>query len=116
MNVQTFCLDNSSPSITRPDFIQDPQKSLVIVFGASNLLDSPERIQALSQTFSDIPMIGCSTSGEVFGNEIKDNSLVGGVLQFDWTHNQNGGPYQFPILVNHLMSANKLPTTSWSQT
>ena len=85
MKVQTFCLDNSSPSITRPDFIQDPQKSLVIVFGSSSFLESPERVQTISQTFSGIPMIGCSTSGEVFGNEIKDDSLVGGVLQFDWT-------------------------------
>ncbi len=30
-------------------------------------------------------MIGCSTSGEVFGNKIKDDSLVGGILQFEWT-------------------------------
>ncbi len=85
MKVQTFCLDHSSPSITRPDFLQDPQKSLVIVFGSSSFLESPDRVHDLSQTFSGIPMIGCSTSGEVFGNEIKDNSLVGGVLQFDWT-------------------------------
>ena len=85
MKVQTFCLDNSSPSITRPDFLQDPQKSLVIVFGSSGFLESPEHMRAIGQTFSDIPMIGCSTSGEVFGSEIKDDSLVGGVLQFDWT-------------------------------
>ena len=85
MKLQTFCLDNSSPSITRPDFLQDPQKSLVIVFGSSSFLESPERVHAISQTFSGIPIIGCSTSGEVFGNEIKDESLVGGVMQFDWT-------------------------------
>jgi hypothetical protein len=85
MNVQTFCLGNSSPSITRPDFIQDPQKSLVILFGSSSFLESPDRVQEVCQTFSGIPVIGCSTSGEVFGSEIKDHSLVGGILQFDWT-------------------------------
>jgi len=85
MNVQTFCLDNSSPSITRPDFVQDPQKSLVILFGSSSFLESPDRVQEICQTFSGIPVIGCSTSGEVFGSEIKDHSLVGGILQFDWT-------------------------------
>lgn len=85
MNIQTFCLDNSTPSITRPDFVQDPQKSLVILFGSSSFLESPDRIQEVCHTFSGIPVIGCSTSGEVFGNEIKDESLVGGVIQFDWT-------------------------------
>ena len=85
MNVQTFCLDNSSPAITRPEFIQDSQKSLVILFGASKFLESPEQVQEVCQTFSGIPVIGCSTSGEVFGREIKDDSVVGSILQFDWT-------------------------------
>ncbi len=85
MNIQTFCLDNSSPSITRPDFVQDPQKSLVILFGSPSFLETPDRVQEVCQTFSGIPVIGCSTSGEVFGSEIKDESLVGGILQFEWT-------------------------------
>lgn len=82
MNVQTFCLDNSSPSITRPDIVQDPQKSLVVVFGSSSFLESPDRVKEVCQTFSGIPVIGCSASGEVFGGAIKDHSLVGGILQF----------------------------------
>ncbi len=85
MKVQTFCLDNSSPSITRPNFVQDPKKSLVILFGSSEFLESPDRVQNVCQTFSDIPVLGCSTSGEVFGSEIKDQSLVGAILQFEWT-------------------------------
>ncbi len=85
MKVQTFCLESSSPSITRPDFLQDSEKSLVILFGSSSFLESPDRVQEVCHTFSDIPVIGCSTAGEVFGSEIKDQSLVGAVLQFDWT-------------------------------
>ncbi|MDH5426805.1 MAG: FIST C-terminal domain-containing protein [Nitrospirota bacterium] len=85
MNVQTFCLDQTNPSIIRPDFVQDPQQSLVILFGASSFLESPARVQEVCQTFSGIPIIGCSTSGEVFGSEIKDESLVGGILQFERT-------------------------------
>lgn len=85
MKLQTFHVDNSHPSVTRPDFVDDPQKSLVILFGGSQYLNDPERIQNLCQTFTGTPIIGCSTSGEVFGNEIKDGSIVGGVLQFEWT-------------------------------
>lgn len=82
MNVQPFCVDNSSPSITRPDFAQDPQKSLVIIFGSSSFLESHDRVKEVCQTLSDIRVIGCSISGEIFGSEIKDHSLVGGILQF----------------------------------
>lgn len=85
MKLQTFCLDNSSPSVTRPEFVNDPQKSLVILFGSPHFLKVPERIQEVCQTFTGTPIIGCSTSGEVFGREIKDESIVGSVIQFDWT-------------------------------
>ncbi len=85
MHIQTFCLDNSSPAITRPDFIQNPKNALIIMFGSPNFLTSPDQVTEVCHTFSGIPVIGCSTSGEVFGNEIKDDSLVGGILQFDWT-------------------------------
>jgi hypothetical protein len=82
MNLQTLCLDKSSPSIIHPDFVQDPQKSLVISFGSSSYLKSPDLVQDVFQTFLGIPVIGCSTAGEAFGIEIKDHGLVGGILQF----------------------------------
>ena len=85
MKLRTFHVDNSQPSVTRPDFVDDPQKSLVILFGGSQCLNAPERIHDLCQTFTGTPIIGCSTAGEVFGNGIKDDSIVGGVLQFEWT-------------------------------
>ena len=44
MKLQTFCLDNSSPSVTRPEFVNDPQKSLVILFGSPHFLKVPERM------------------------------------------------------------------------
>ncbi|MCA9477224.1 MAG: hypothetical protein KC563_15675, partial [Nitrospira sp.] len=71
--------------IAKPDFVQDPQKSLVILFGDSQLLNTPERLQAVCHPFSGLPVVGCSTSGEVFGREIRDHSLVGAILQFEWT-------------------------------
>ena len=80
MNLQTLCLDNSSPSISRPDWIQDPQKALVIGFSSSSFLEYPDRIREGGQTFSGIPVIGCSILGGVFGSEIKDHGLVGGIL------------------------------------
>jgi hypothetical protein len=52
------------------------------VFGSSIFLESPYRVQEVCQTFPGIPVIGCSTSGEAFGNAIKDHGLVGGILQF----------------------------------
>jgi hypothetical protein len=82
MKLQTLCLENSSPSITRPGFVQDPQKSLAIVFGSSSFLESPDRVQEVCPTFPGVPVIGFSTLGEVFGSAIQDHGLVGGILQF----------------------------------
>ena len=85
MKLHTFSLDDSHTPIAKPDFVQDPQKSLVILFGDSQLLNTPERLQAVCHPFSGLPVVGCSTSGEVFGREIRDHSLVGAILQFEWT-------------------------------
>jgi hypothetical protein len=82
MNLQTLCLENSSPSITRPGIVQDPQKSLVISFGSLSFLESPDRVQEVCPTFPGVPVIAFSTLGEVFGSAIQDHGLVGGILQF----------------------------------
>ncbi len=85
MQLDTFCLDDSLSSLSRPPFLSDPRKSLVILFGSSRFLNNSDPIHRLCRTFPDIPIIGCSTAGEIFRDEIKDDSLVGAVLQFDRT-------------------------------
>ena len=82
MQVETFCCTSQSnwhvPSLP----IHDPKKTLVIVFGASSFFDCPDLIHKLTGTYSQCALVGCSTSGEIWGTEIKDESLTIGVVQF----------------------------------
>ncbi|MBU1878206.1 MAG: FIST C-terminal domain-containing protein, partial [Chloroflexi bacterium] len=63
----------------------DSDATLVIVFGASNLIDRPEAIHTIAQAYPQAHLVGCSTSGEIFGATIADDSLAVGVVQFEHT-------------------------------
>jgi hypothetical protein len=63
----------------------DSPETLLVIFGASGLIDRPDRI---SQVLDACPLsqaIGCSTSGEIHGSEISDDSLVVAAVRFDKT-------------------------------
>jgi hypothetical protein len=55
------------------------------MFGGSDLLDAPAPIQAVLAACPGVAAIGCSSSGEIFGTQVQDNTLVVGILQFDHT-------------------------------
>lgn len=65
--------------------IKNPDQTLVILFGPSRLLDAPAPIQSVLTAYPEAAAIGCSSSGEIFGTHIQDDTLVVGVLQFDHT-------------------------------
>jgi len=62
-----------------------PDHTLVVVFGASDLAHAPESIGQVARAWSAAPLIGCSTSGEIYGSQIKDGTLVGAAIEFDRT-------------------------------
>ncbi len=53
----------------------DSERTLVMVFGASSFLDAPEPIRELTSAFPSSHLVGCSSSGEIFGDMISDGSL-----------------------------------------
>ncbi len=69
----------------------DSEQTLVLVFGASNLLDRPGPLIDLARAFPRARMIGCSTAGEIFGSQggqraaVGDDSLVVAVARFAGT-------------------------------
>ncbi|MEY4528751.1 MAG: hypothetical protein RL768_2470 [Nitrospirota bacterium] len=64
---------------------KDPARTLVILFGPSHLLDAPGPIQTVLSAYAGSATIGCSSSGEIFGTRIQDDTLVVGLLEFDST-------------------------------
>jgi hypothetical protein len=61
----------------------DSKQTLVIVFGAPEFRDQPEPVEAIARAYPNSVVIGCSTSGEIFGEEIRDNSLSAAIVKFE---------------------------------
>lgn len=62
------------------------QNLLILVFGSSAFLETPEPFELLAAHYPQAIMMGCSSAGEILGGSIRDNSLVIALVQFDHTH------------------------------
>ncbi|MGE0703386.1 MAG: FIST signal transduction protein [Vicinamibacterales bacterium] len=58
---------------------------LVLVFGATDRLRDPSRLTDLRSLCPDAALFGCSTSGEIAGPQVFDDSIVGTALRFENT-------------------------------
>jgi hypothetical protein len=58
---------------------------LVFVFGSRSLLQYGSVIHDLRQHFEGAAVIGCSTSGEIVGDEVIDDSVIATAVTFDHT-------------------------------
>jgi hypothetical protein len=81
MKLRTFVYGEQDVSESRCK----PSRRLVVMFGASSLVDNPEAIQHVVRAYPSEAVVGCSTSGEIFGSQIKDDTLVAAVVDFDRT-------------------------------
>jgi hypothetical protein len=59
--------------------------NIVLAFGARQLLQEGGLVSELRKNFPGSTVIGCSTSGEIAGDEVTDDSLVATVIGFDHT-------------------------------
>ena len=85
MNVHTFTLKSDQQHELMTHRMQDPSKTLVILFGASDFFEYPDLVHRVCEAYSGATVMGCSTSGEIFDAEITDHSLAVGVLEFERT-------------------------------
>src|SRR5262245_24471645 len=60
----------------------DSRRTVVVAFGASGYLEDPSALAELARAYPSSCIVGCSTSGEIFGTRIEDGSLSVAVLRF----------------------------------
>ncbi|MCB1734205.1 MAG: FIST C-terminal domain-containing protein [Gammaproteobacteria bacterium] len=65
------------------DTALDSADTLVLAFGGSTLLDNPAPIAELASAYPGAIMMGCSTSGEILGTRIDDDTVAVAVTRFD---------------------------------
>jgi hypothetical protein len=60
----------------------DGDRTLVMVYGASNLLDNPVPLRELAARFPTSRLVGCSTAGEIHADTVSDETLTVAVARF----------------------------------
>ena len=85
MKLSTFTYPVSHPTPIASHPLRDPARTLLILFGPSHLLGAPGPIQTILTAYAGAAAMGCSSSGEIFGTRIQDDTLVVGLLEFDST-------------------------------
>jgi hypothetical protein len=66
----------------------DSDETLILVFGARFFLEDYSQIEYLRESFSNSKIVGCSTSGEIFGDTVNDKSLAVSIVKFEKTRLQ----------------------------
>ena len=63
----------------------DSPETMVLAFGGASLYDDSGSVTELAAVFPTSKLIGCSTSGEILGTDIRDDSLAVAVVRFENT-------------------------------
>lgn len=82
MEIQTASFTSGAWS-KEPDGALDSDRTLVVLFGASNFIDRPAPVQRVIDAYPRSKVIGCSSSGEIHGTRVLDDSIAVAVTKFD---------------------------------
>ncbi|MCK6529033.1 FIST C-terminal domain-containing protein [Myxococcota bacterium] len=85
MQLATFTWSPGTAWSVEPLPPLDSEDTLVIAFGASELLDAPGPLEELARRFPCSHMVGCSTAGEICGTRLADRGLAVSVARFEHT-------------------------------
>jgi hypothetical protein len=81
MDVRTFAF-HPRQGWSEPFPALDGPHTMVLVFGATSFLDDPAPLAQLAAAFPQSHVLGCSTSGEIWGTKVEDDSLAVAVVRF----------------------------------
>lgn len=74
-------LHTDGPGVRPPDSWQ-----LVIFFAAPRTLDDGHRFRELKEFYPSARIVGCTTGGEIFGDEAHDDTIIATAIHFERTH------------------------------
>jgi hypothetical protein len=84
MEMRTFAYQKREWSI-QPLPELDSESTLVLAFGGSHFGAAPEPLLDLARAYPTSHILGCSTSGEILGTKLADDSVAVAVVRFDHT-------------------------------
>ncbi len=81
MDLKTFAF-TARQGWSEPFPALDSATTLVLAFGASAFMDDPAPLAALAAAYPQACVLGCSTSGEIWGTKVEDGSIAVAVARF----------------------------------
>jgi hypothetical protein len=63
----------------------DSDRTLVIAFGATRYVDTPDPLAVLRAAYPRSHVVGCSTAGEIVGHSLADDSIAVAIARFEHT-------------------------------
>lgn len=82
MRIQQFQILENQPTFNNRDASVD----LVLCFGSKQMLSDVQNILSISAAFPTAKIAYCSTAGEIFDNQVNDNSISIVAIHFDNTN------------------------------
>ncbi|HTF90528.1 MAG TPA: FIST N-terminal domain-containing protein [Planctomycetota bacterium] len=83
MKLETLTYSGASGWSTRPFPALDSKATLVIAFGAASFSENPGPLRELRAAYPQSSIVGCSTSGEIFGTALSDDTISVAIARFD---------------------------------
>lgn len=83
MRIETISFDGTKWSGAFPDL--DSEQTLVLVFGASEIMDAQAPLGELRAAYPRSKVTGCSSAGEIHGTRVLDGTLSVAVARFEHT-------------------------------
>ncbi|EYF06815.1 FIST N-terminal domain-containing protein [Chondromyces apiculatus] len=86
MILETFAYDSDTRKWSvRALPVLDSERTLVLAFGAAELIDDPAPLRELRRAYPRAHLVGCSSAGEIIGTSVRDRSLSVAVARFEKT-------------------------------
>jgi hypothetical protein len=82
MRLETVSYDVRSKRWSAPLPAVDSERTLVLGFGAPEIMDDPAPFRELQRAYPEAQIVGCSSAGEIVGTSVRDHSLSVAVARF----------------------------------
>ena len=85
MKLKTYQFSREKGWDNNPDTGLDSPQTLLLFFGAADQNIVVPHLEVLSQAFPQSALVGCSSAGEIFGDDVFDDSISLAIIQFQDT-------------------------------
>jgi hypothetical protein len=85
MELETCRLTRDSLEFSDKALSLDSENTLILIFGAASFCDESSTFSQISKKFPKSKIMGCSSAGEIFGQEVFDETLSIAIVKFRHT-------------------------------